>query len=159
MPHGQKRESGNRRAGFSEGGSKGDAQELLSVSFFFLFSFRYNSHPIKFTLLKCAVLWMVFFSSQAFSLPIQFILLNLLFCEVCIFLMLNGMGLLKIMYKSLQHKSVQLFFNYPVTVFYMTHFQTLKHFFKEISDGFLHCFPGNDESCSFLTLSFLLGFV
>lgn len=93
-----------------KGGSRGDEWNLLSAALklprmlffplFFLFLLRCNSHIVKFTfftLLKCAVVQMVFFSSQVFSLPVSLpMLLNLLFFEVCIFLKFNCMGLLGI---------------------------------------------------------------
>lgn len=135
VPRGQGRASGNRRAGFSEGGSRGDEQELLSIASpgmlflffsFFLILLSYNLHPIKFT-----VVWVIFFSSQALSLPIQLILLSLLFCKVCRTLKLHYMGLLKIMCKPLQHRSVQLFLSYAVTTFYITYFQTFETFFQK----------------------------
>lgn len=46
---------------------------------------RYHAHTIKFILLMCLVDGMVFLSSWVFFSPIPLVLLNLLFCETCVF--------------------------------------------------------------------------
>lgn len=66
----------------------------------------------------------------SFSHPLfHLILWNFLFWEVYICSKLNCMQLFEIMCKLLEHKSIKLFLNFPMTIFHIIHFQTLKRFF------------------------------